>query len=145
MTLTSKPFARAMAGADRVDPDALQRFIISKQRQPLKPGEGVKPQYLCIAKHPKHTTPAPFKKPRGCLNFMWKHYIKRILLLSIRLLILKGLWTGNLAGQGELLNISSGFCINNGALYPFEQPWMKDHHTMLFHNFRLKTPISLVM
>lgn len=42
---------------------------------------------------------------------MSKHYIKRVLLLSIRLLILKGLQTGNLAGQGELLNTSSSSII----------------------------------
>lgn len=53
-------YSAAMERADRVDPDALQRFVVFRQRQTPKRGEGVKPQNLCIAKDPKHTSPAPF-------------------------------------------------------------------------------------
>lgn len=121
--LTSKRLARTMARAQD-GPDTLQRFIVFGQRRPLKPAEGVKPQYHCTAKHPKHT--ALHLLQAESLS-EWKLYIKRILLLSIRLLIFKGLSMGNLEGQGELLNTSSfssfgGFYINNGGLYPFNRP-----------------------
>lgn len=125
--LTSKRLARTMARAQD-GPDTLQRFIVFGQRRPLKPAEGVKPQYHCTAKHPKHTA---LRLLQAKSLSELKLYVKRILLLSIRLLIFKGLSMGNLEGQGELLNTSSFssfgfFYINNGGLYPFNRPEWKN-------------------
>lgn len=93
---------RARQRADEIDPDALQRLVMFKQRTP-------EARWRCKATTPPHCNaprarnPCSFYKLRGRLNFMWKHHIRRILLLSIRFLILKGLQTGNLAEQGDLL------------------------------------------